>query len=308
MQIVIPGALPETGVAREITPYLEKAAPALVQRFVQSRARVEHINLLETACTSFEYWVLQQHGFTPENTQNMSSGLGPLWHPSPTSPDQSIWLAELVHVSPARDGAGLLTAQQLSITPAQSLALFEAAKPLFDAPDTELIAISHDRWQIQLPPAITPASTSPTLVSNTRVNDWWPQDAASRPLRRLINELQMTWHDHAVNRERETQGLAPVNSLWVFGGARANQLVTPAQNFRTLPALQDSFSAQDWGRWLQAMATINDEVAQLGPDDTLVLLGEDRLVTLTPAGLAGRIARYFSRRTHWRHWWSPQNS
>ncbi|NLZ10619.1 MAG: hypothetical protein GX086_04705 [Alcaligenaceae bacterium] len=307
MQIVIPGALPDTGTARELIPYLEKTAPALLKRFERSHAQHRQTNLLETACTCLEFWQLEQHGFKPTGSQTMSSGLGPLWHPA-APPDQAIWLAELVHVSPSRDGAGLLTAQQLQITPAQSLALFDAAKALFDAPGTELMATGTDRWQIRLPEAMVPASASPALVSATRVNDWWPQDPSTRPLRRLINELQMTWHEHPVNQDRQAQGLAPVNSLWVFGGAQRSQIVPPAVGHELWSDLQTPFNASDWSAWLQALAQIDEKIARLSPISPVILLGEDRIVTLTPPGLGSRLALYFSKRTHWRHWWSPRNS
>lgn len=307
MQIVIPGALPDAGTARELIPYLEKTAPALLKRFARSRAQVRQINLLETACTCQEFWQLEQHGFQPEGSQTMSSGLGPLWHPAPPS-GQAIWLAELVHVSPSRDGAGLLTAQQLQITPAQSLALFDAAKPLFDAPDTELIATTTNRWHIHLPEAMVPASASPALVSATRVNDWWPQDPTTRPLRRLINELQMTWHDHPVNLERQAHGLAAVNSLWVFGGAHSGQISPPAVEHEFWTDLQPPFDASDWSGWLQALAQIEQKIARLDPAHAVILLGEDRIVTLTNPGFGTRLALFFSKRTHWRHWWSPRNS
>lgn len=309
MQIVIPGALPNAGTARELTPHLVKTAPNLVRRFEGSHARSTNINLLDTACTSLEYWLLQHRGFLPENSQNMSAGLGPLWAQSPVSPDQAVWLAELVHVSPSRDGAGLLPAAQLAITPEQSLALFQAAKPLFDAPGFELTHTGAARWRITLPADILPASVSPQLVSATRVNDWWPQDTATRPLRRLVNELQMTWYEHPVNQERAQMGLAPINSLWVFGGASPAQLTRPdAGGFEIWHEAEAAFAQSDWAAWLQAMAAFNTRVAGLGPDAHLVLLGEDRIVTLEPPSLGQRLLRLLPGRTNWSHWWSPRNS
>ena len=309
MQIVIPGALPDPGTAREIIPHLEKTAPTLVGRFKRSHAQVELINLLDTACTSLEYWQLRQHGFYPDATQNMSSGLGPLTLETTPTDERDVWLAELVHVSPSRDGAGLLPAERLSITPEQSLALFNAAKPLFDLPGFELAHAGTEHWRITLPQGIAPASVSPQLVSATRVNDWWPQDQATRPLRRLINELQMTWYDHPVNTQRQAAGLAPVNSLWIFGGARPAQLTQkPAPDNILWEDALTAFEQADWGNWLKAMADIDARLNSLSPGTPMVLLGEDRLVTLTPPKLHQRLTRLLSNSNNWRLWWSPQSS
>src|SRR3546814_1835718 len=65
---------------------------------------------------------------------------------------------------------------------------------------------------------------SPALVATSSVNDWWPQDLAARPWRRLVNEVQMLWYEHPVNQERYKQGLVPINSVWLFGGARSAQI------------------------------------------------------------------------------------
>ena len=307
MQIVIPGALPDPGTARELTPYLEKTAPALVSRMMRNHASVQALNMADIACTALESWLLQQHRFAPKNNQTFSAGLGPLWAGDTENADEPVWLAELVHVSPSRDGAGLLTARQLSITPEQSLALFEAAKGLFEAPGIELLPTSTERWRLRLPERLYPASASPALVSATRVNDWWPQDTATRPLRRLINEVQMTWHEHPVNLERQARGLAAINSLWVFGGASPGQLGSPVAPFELRDELQEPFERQDWGAWLEGLGRINTRLSTAS-SNPLVLLGEHRIVTLTPSRLHQRLARLFSKRSLWRHWWSPQNS
>jgi hypothetical protein len=42
----------------------------------------------------------------------------------------------------------------------------------------------------------------------------------------LRGEVEMALHDHAVNVRRESQGLPPVNSLWLWGGGFAPQQET----------------------------------------------------------------------------------
>src|SRR5690606_32431554 len=107
-----------------------------------------------------------------------------------------------------------------------------------------------------------PVSASPSLVSITSVNDWWPQDMAGRPWRRLVNEIQMRWFEHPINRARYQQGLLPVNSLWLFGGGRLNQLRPAAEqpDTQVYGDLQAFSLKRDWGGWLAALAQLETHV------------------------------------------------
>src|SRR5690606_29245291 len=114
-----------------------------------------------------------------------------------------------------RDGAALVPASELTITAEQSVALFESVHESFESAGFRLHRLCEEFWRIELPPGFSPASASPALVSRSAVNDWWPQDLDARPWRKLVNEVQMLWHDHPVNQTRFRESLLPVNSLWL---------------------------------------------------------------------------------------------
>ncbi|MYN14649.1 hypothetical protein GSY71_16030 [Pusillimonas sp. TS35] len=307
MRIVLPGALPGPREAGELAAHLTTHAPALQRWLARARPRVIKANPADTGCLPHEYWQLLAHGFTPGPGQNFATGLGPL-RGGGSDLARPVWLAELVHVSPARDGAALLPAQELAITPAQSVALFESVRPLFEEDGFHLDGAGEPYWQVTPPQGFTLPSASPALVAITSVNDWWPQDAAARPWRRLVNEIQMLWFDHPVNAGREQAGLPPINSLWLYGGARRDQLQASEQSdVRVEDALLAPATRQDWQAWLAALAALDkrlfsDPSAQA--PHALVLTGSDRIIELQPAPqwkqwLPG------SRDT-WRKWWSPQ--
>lgn len=312
MRIVLPGALPDPREARELTAYLQKTAPTLLGWLQQARARIIAADPARSGCTPYEQWQLLAHGFSPGSEQNFATGLGPLWAQDVAEQDQPVWLTELVHVSPSRDGAALLPAGELAITPDQSVALFESVQALFSEAGFELSPSGVTQWRIALPGGYAPISASPALVSITSVNDWWPQDMAARPWRRLVNEVQMLWFDHPVNQARYQQGLVPINSLWLFGGARADQLAAapPPQDTRVYNDLQEFSIKQDWGGWLAALGQLEARVftpLASGRPPSLVLTGSDRIVELTP-GAFGRWTQWLPRsRNAWSHWWSPQN-
>jgi len=308
MRIVLPGALPDPAAARALLPHLQQAAPTLLGWLARSRASVQPANLA-AGCTAHEQWQLRERGFRPEPGQNLGAGLGPLWAAGPPD-DEPVWLAELVHVSPTQSGAAMLPAQDLHITTEQSVALFESAQTLFAGSGFALLRDGDHRWRLRPPAELALQSASPALVGATSVNDWWPQDDSARPWRRLVNELQMLWFDHPVNLARQAQGLPPVNSLWLFGGARHGQLdENKAADTRTCDALQAPFAAQDWAGWLAALAELEAQVfqplARQGTQPGLVLIGHERFATLTPNTL-GRWKQWLpGSRDTWRKWWSP---
>src|SRR5690606_15176777 len=131
MRIVLPGALPDPRAAAELIPHVQKAAPTFLKWLEQSHARCIAANPATTACTPYEQWRLNAHGFEPQAGQNLASGLGPLLVPNSLEADLPVWVVELVHVSPSRDGAALLPATELRITQDQSVALFESVQELF---------------------------------------------------------------------------------------------------------------------------------------------------------------------------------
>jgi hypothetical protein len=156
-----------------------------------------------------------------------------------------------------------------------------------------------------------PACASPALVHLTSVHDWWTQDVAGRPWRQLVNELQMLWFTHPVNQARQARGLAPVNSLWLFGGATSDQLKRqpPPGESQTYEQLLGPAQAHDWAGWINALAELETSVfqprAQGHPDPRLVLTGSRKIIETVPRP---RWTQWLpGNRTEWRKWWSPQD-
>lgn len=312
MQIVLPGALPDPREARELTPHMLKAAPTLGRWLEQSRATVTQASPGVSGCTPYERWQLARRGFVPGRGQNFCAGLGPLWSAGQAGPgtsDAPVWLAELVHVSPSREGARLLAACQLDIAPDESVALFEAAHSAFDGSGFQAAPLATEHWRITIEGDFSPVCASPRLVSLSSVNEWWPQEAAARPWRKLVNELQMTWFEHPVNLARQERGLPAVNSLWLFGGARPEQFpaaqeIEPAQVHEDL---LEPMLAHDWSAWLQALGELETRVLQplASTRPAAVLIGSDKYVELKSRGrLAGLLP---GGRVSWRSWWSPRD-
>ncbi len=312
MQIVLPGALPDAAIARELAPHLEKNAPRLAAWLARAHAEIIAAKPADTLCTPYEYWLLRHHGFAAGHGEVPSSGLAAVYAldtQAVSEPEAPLWLAQLVHVAPARDGAALIPASELEITAEESSALFAAAAEYFDGSGFEAQPFDTTHWRMLPPADYRPHCASPALVSITSVNDWWSQDTAGRPWRRLVNELQMLWFNHPVNQARESRGLRPINSLWLYGGAAPGRLAPPQHggDLRVLRQLQGPALVQDWGSWLSALQQLEaEDFAALDSTSRVVMTGSDCIVELAPAK-QGMFSRMFGTKKDWRRWWSDRS-
>ncbi len=313
MQIVLPGALPDAAIAQELASHLEQKAPRFTQWLASAQAHIVPAAPADTFCTPYEYWLLRHHRFEPEAEQAASAGLSVITARDAgidLSAEQHLWLGQLVHVAPARDGAALIPAAELEISSDESAALYEAAAPYLADSGFTVEVFDTLHWAVTPPEGYRPACASPALVSITSVNDWWTQDTEGRPWRRLVNELQMLWFDHPVNQAREARGLRPVNSVWLYGGARPSQFTRPnaaAGTTQILRELQGPAVVQDWGSWLLAFEQLDQTTfASIPATPHLILTGSDRIVELSPAK-QGFIGKLLGKKQDWRRWWSRPN-
>jgi hypothetical protein len=152
-----------------------------------------------------------------------SGALAPLYilEESRKDPSQTWACAELVHIHATRDHLVLTPPQELEISPEEEqslrLAVQEAIHDL--APDG-LIPFPN-RWVFQANHFKSLKTSSPALAFGRNIDAWTPKDTdipgLARKWRQIQNEIQMIWHDHPVNLERESKGQLPINSIWLYG-------------------------------------------------------------------------------------------
>ncbi|ANN72703.1 hypothetical protein [Bordetella bronchialis] len=337
MQIVLPGALPPSApIAAELAKRLPTAAPTLYAWMRLGQGRQTPFEPHEHGCTPYEAWQLEQAGFRPPAGQALGAGLGPLRADAPAiEPEQSgtatrrpgpppagasidpaapVWVADLAHIALGTDRASLVPAEALDLTEDEGAALFDAARPLFDGTPFGAAVVRPYRWRVSVPDGIVLRTASPAAVAGQPLNAWWSQDASARPWRRLLNEIQMAWHEHPVNAARAARGQLPANGLWLYGGAAPwPRPATPAALPHIADDLLAAFQAEDWGSWLRSLERLDAQALKPRADDkgrprerlTLTLLGRDRRATLDLQP-RGPLLRWLPAREHsWRTWWSP---
>lgn len=309
MQVVIPAALPPSALAGELASRLAQRAPVLHAWMQRASHEVEALDLKSAGCTPFEAWQLRQAGFRPAPGQRLGAGLAPLRAGARAPTGAPVWLAELSHIALSTEGAMLVDPAMLEVSPEEDAALFASVQPVLKGSGFAMQRLYPGTWLACLPDGVTMPSASPAVVAGAGLDAWWPQDAGARPWRRLLNEIQMAWHEHPANQARAERGQLPINSLWLYGGAAAWDAAPgePAQVHEDLVA---PARAGDWPAWLDALAGLDARVlrplADAGRPPVLILTGADRLVRLTLP--ASRLLRRLAwPKKNWKSWWYPHD-
>ena len=130
------------------------------------------------------------------------------------------WLsADPAWVQPDMNGVRLLACGQLQLSMDDAQALAEPLKPVFDEAGLQLEISTPDRWHLKLPAdTALPSFAAPEQALGEDLSQHLPPGAEGRRWRVLLNEIQVLLHQHPLNAQRRAQGLAPVNSLWLWGG------------------------------------------------------------------------------------------
>lgn len=133
---------------------------------------------------------------------------------------EATWLAaDPAWIQPDMNGVRLLACGQLQLDMDEAEALAAPLRPVFDEAGMQLHLSTPDRWHLKLPPGLTlPTFAAPEQALGEDLSQHLPAGGEGRRWRVLLNEIQVLLHQHPLNAQRRARGLAPVNSLWLWGG------------------------------------------------------------------------------------------
>jgi hypothetical protein len=130
------------------------------------------------------------------------------------------WRIDPVHLHVGRDHLVLTDPASLALSAHDAAELAAAIATLFIDEGLSLHAGAGPRWVLVERDAARPlrlATRSMLGALGRSIELWQPLGNDARRWRRLVNEVQMTWHDHPVNTRREQAGRLPINSVWIEG-------------------------------------------------------------------------------------------
>ena len=148
------------------------------------------------------------------------------------NPSQEIVCLQPVHLHATRDHLILMGQNQIDLTEAESLELLKTALPLIEE-DFQNPVLFHNKhyWFIPAGSFASLASYSVDQAHGRNIDWWMPRDTHAEGIakhwRKLQNEIQMLWHIDPVNEAREQRGLPTINSLWISGIGKLNDVHVP---------------------------------------------------------------------------------
>ena len=196
-----------------------------------------------------------------------------------------VWHADPVHIEVARDHLLVQSLGGEPLNQEESAQLLAVANERAAASDCEFVTagerwflLSESEWRIDARPLSAVIEGTVEMPAGRDAQIW----------NRLHNDIQMAWHAHHVNAEREAKGLRTINAIWLHGGGRwksiapiefsqvhsdapewqgaahaAGALGLPASAplaDKSLVISDDALVSrrrEDWSGWLQAMTVID---------------------------------------------------
>jgi hypothetical protein len=234
-----------------------------------------------------------EYSLTPPHERALAEALG--WHGDdgalPWAAQQAqadgIAIGELcwglltpVHWHVGRDHITLADPAALKLDEAESKALLDAVRELFESEGVTLAWGAIDRWYAAHDNFATLPCASLDRVIGRNVDLGLPNHPQARLIRRLQNEVQMLLYNHTLNDRREARGELPVNSCWLSGCGR-RQDVPCGFSVSVDAQLRAPLLAEDLAGWADAWRALDagpvSELlasSQRGEVSTLTLCGE----------------------------------
>ena len=148
------------------------------------------------------------------------------------NPDEVIACLQPVHLHATRDHLILMGQNQIDLTATESSELLKAALPFIEEDfENPILFKGRHYWFIPAGPFASLDSYSVDQAHGRNIDWWMPRDTnetgIAKRWRKLQNEIQMLWHIGSVNEEREQRGMPSINSLWISGIGKLNDVQTP---------------------------------------------------------------------------------
>ncbi len=221
--------------------------------------------------------------------------------------DREAWgLVTLCNWQVGIDDVALGDPSAIEIDADESMALLAVAQPFFEEDGIALHPSgTPGRWLARAPIFDGLATASIDRAVGYPISQWSPLGDASRPLRRLQNEMQMLLYTQRVNDERAARGVPPLNSFWLSGTGALTQDAAPAGPApEVTDALRVAALRDDGAAWAAAWQALDaDAIASLlsdytrGADVALTLCGDRaaQRYTVQQRGLARWAKSLFDR-------------
>ncbi len=286
--LVLPFALPPPELAPDLVRALQ--APGLAGLLSRTSANQVSAAAPGARALPHELWLGQALGLSDGSKLSFAAAAMRGYGLDPAG--GSWFIVNPAHIEIARSHLLMADMRRLGLVESHSRALFDSARPYFDETGNTLVYGDAHTWFMRAGGWEALDTASPDAATGMNLTDWLPSGPRALDYRKLQNEVQMLWHQHPANVEREARGFGAINSFWPWGAATAADAAGPAPilacadappwlaaiaqrhgaTFAQLLAdpgqrvlfcdgsLAEAALAADWAGWLQRMQRLDAEV------------------------------------------------
>ena len=126
--------------------------------------------------------------------------------------------ADPVHLHADQSVLRLFDASTFGIRQQEADELVDTFNRFFAGQGLRLQAPCPQRWYLALEQPAEISTTPVLSVGGQDIDACLPQGADAADWHRVLNEVQMLFHEHPVNVQRDQRGEPAINSLWFWGG------------------------------------------------------------------------------------------
>ena len=215
VNLVIPSNMLAHNTRQLELPASQRRLPALERCVARAKHMVSNkLPFQELLFTLFSAGVADE---TRKYTSDLPIGALSYYLQQPVETEHWYMRADPVYVMPNRDHLQLLGNSGLELQLNEAEQFIEQINQCFSDTDWMLRIITPRQWVLE--------QTSPILLSTHslldavggNMHDHLPTGTDAARWRALMNELQMFLYSLPLNRQRESRGVPPVNSLWFWG-------------------------------------------------------------------------------------------
>jgi len=214
-QLLIPDLFWPEREFRDI--YETLATPALAYILAKGRRQ-------QADTASAEAWLCEQFGVEKQRD----------WPIAPYSlladggePGGRHWLrADPVHLKLEGGRLVLVDSGTFSLSQQEADSLTDSLNAHFSADGLSFYPLRPDRWYLRSETAPALDTTELAAVAGRSIDSLLPRGGDAQRWRTRVNDVQMLFHDHAVNLAREGEGKPPINSIWLWGGGAISEAVS----------------------------------------------------------------------------------
>jgi hypothetical protein len=206
--VLLPGSLVPPAIAADLAGALARAE---LNHLIACARRTADAVFAAEAGSPHRQWLWR--AFTGSQSRPLTAP----YLASHVADNRPWWQCEPVHIEIGRDQLriGRSAEAQLSVDDCAALAA-DAAEVLRE--HGKLHARSDRPWLLELNAPWTLDTIDLDAARGHSVSMCLPTGPDGARWSRLLNDIQMIWHHHPVNRQREALGLSAVNGLWLHGG------------------------------------------------------------------------------------------